>query len=167
MRGQKSWKDSFRKCQREPSRRSRDSCVTGKPKGHPDWFWFVMKPQDASCNTSQIVVFTPFSLVKALSPSYKTLAALFPLACYLSCQERGLGLSSVAELRFGKCSGMVEPLIYRKDWAPRKRTHLGSVRHKFSLSPGLPEVPHHCIKACCFVCWLYHAESTVPQMFKL
>lgn len=73
------------------------------------------KTDVASCNTSQIVVFTLSSLVKALSPSYKTLAALFPLACYLSCQERGLGLGSVAELRFEKRSGMVEPLIYRKD----------------------------------------------------
>lgn len=70
----------------------------------------------------------------------------------------------MAELEFGTSRGMVEPLIFGEengDWALRERTHLGSMRHKFSLPPCLQT--HKGLVVHC----RYHTGSTIPQVFKL
>lgn len=64
---------------------------------------------------------------------------------------------------------MVEPLIFREengDWALRERTHLGSVRHKFSLPPASLPSDSLRTKGSVVHC-RYHTGSTIPQVFKL
>lgn len=83
-------------------------------------------------------------------------------------RESGLGLGSMAVLRLRTSSGMVEPLIYRKekwDWALRKMTHLGSVRHKFSLP--LASLRCQTLHKGLVVYWHYHTGCVIPQVLKL
>lgn len=146
-----------------------------------DWQWnhWSQKPSSTGQH-SQFVGFCCCQFGNSLLSTslllpFKSCCLVFSLSIFLlpwlSWRERGPGLGSVAELRFRTSGGMVEPLIHRKekgDRALRKRTHLGSVRHKFSL-------PLACLR--CFqtqtlhkgsvVCSRYHTGSTIPQEFKL
>lgn len=142
-----------------------------------------MEPQDARpSRTGQHLQFVAFAaweqlLSTSLFSSLKislVLDLVFSLSIFLIqslLTREGPGLSSVAELRFRTSGGMVEPLIHRKekgDWALRKGTHLGSVRHKFSLPLASLRCLHtQTMHKGLVVYWRYLPGSTIPQEFKL
>ncbi len=185
MRGQQSWQDC------EPSHRA---TLRSRGTGHlvgclttPQAIsWLVLTDNEtterktfqhwATFTVCGILCYQHWGLLLSTSLflSLKSLLAVLfsPSVTFsfcLSWRKRGLGISSVAELRFRMSSGMVEPLIYRKDkrLSPEERDTPRKYEIEINSSPGLSEMPSDSDTAQRLVYWRYHTGSTIPQVFKL